>query len=102
MSWTRVDLAEPVAPMTPTVAPLGMWRSMSWRFQAPDSGLYLKKTWSKSTDPSRTWRPLSGFWSRMSGSSSSTSMIRLPQATDRVSIIIIMDTIIRLMSTWVM
>jgi len=38
----------------------------------------------------------------MSGSSSSTSTIRLPQATDRVSIIIIMDTIIRLMSTWVM
>ena len=100
MSWTRVDLAEPVAPRTPTVAPLGMWRSMSWRFQAPASGLYLKKTWSKSTDPSRTWRPLPV--SRMSGSSSSTSTIRLPQATDRVSIIIIMDTIIRLMSTWVM
>ena len=38
----------------------------------------------------------------MSGTSSRTSMTRLAQAMARVSIIMIMDTIIRLMSTWVM
>ena len=38
----------------------------------------------------------------MSGTSSSTSATRLAQATARVSIIMIMETIIRLMSTWVM
>ena len=102
MSWTRVDLAEPVAPMMPTVAPLGMWRLMSRRFHFSASGLYLKDTWSKSTEPSAAVTPDEAAASVMSGVSSSTSVTRLAQATARVSIIIIMDTIIRLISTWVM
>ena len=102
MSCTRVDLAEPVPPITPTVMPLLMWRSMSRRFHFSEPSLYLKDTWSKSTEPSATVTPGEAEASVMSGTSSRTSATRLAQAMARVIIIIIMDTIIRLMSTWVM
>ena len=74
---------------------------MSSRFQASLAVLYLNQTWSKSMEPSSTWASGLAEVSPISGCSSSTSMIRLPQATDRVSIIMIMETIMRLMRTCV-
>ena len=74
---------------------------MSARFHPSADSLYLNQTWSKSTEPSATVRSAAESLSVISGVSDRTSQIRLPQATERVTIIMIMDTIIRLMSTWV-
>ena len=93
---TSVVLALPVPPKMPTVAPEGMCRLMSRRFQPSAVGWYLKYTWSKSICPFSTARPASASSLVISGCSSSTSTMRRAQAMDRVSIIITMDTIIRL------
>ena len=92
----------PVPPRMPTVCPLWMCRSMSSNVHSGLLGAYLKETWSKSTLPLCTTAaccaPVSSVSCRtassvMSGSSSSTSIMRRAQATERVIIIKIMDTI---------
>ena len=92
---TRVVFALPVPPRMPTVAPEGMVKLMSSRFQVCPSALYRKYTWSKRIDPSATVSSFCAASSVICGSSLSTSLTRLPQAMERVSIIITMDTIIR-------
>ena len=75
MSCTSVVLPEPVAPRTPTVEPAGRWRVTSESTSFWAEALYLKPTWSKSTEPSGTSvRACSG--EEMAGFSSSTSRTR--------------------------
>lgn len=92
---TSVVLPLPVPPRMPTVAPEGMCSSTSRSVHSGLCGSYLKETWEKSMLPFSTCAPSTAAWSVMAGTSSSTSTIRLAQATDRVIIIKIMDTIIR-------
>ena len=79
----------------PTVAPEGMWRSMSSRALRSALAEYLKLTWSKSTAPFGTSR--SGeAGSLRSVSVSRTSAIRLAEAEAIVTITKIIESIIRL------
>ena len=83
ISWTRVDLADPVPPRMPTVSPGWMTRSMPARAYSAASGWYLKETCSKATPPSGIsvtgW---AGFAS--STCSSSTAAMRWALASERV------------------
>ena len=83
MSWTRVDLAEPVPPRMPTVCPGSMARSMSARAYSAASGWYLKETCSNRTPPSAI--SVTG-WAGLSSStfSSSTAAMRWALARERV------------------
>ena len=90
----------------PTVLPGGMWRLTSSRIHPGLSALYLKDTWSKSIEPSAGSRgrpsvPGSAPLSVMAGASPRTSATRLAQATVRVSIMKIMETIMRDIMIWV-
>ena len=92
----------PVPPRMPTVFPEGMCRLTSSRIHSGLSALYLKYTWSKSMEPSAgSAAGSSAPSSVMAGTSPSTSATRLAQATVRVSIMKIMETIIRDIIIWV-
>ena len=54
ISCTRLDLALPVPPMTPSVSPGRMRKVISLSTGLPVPCLYLKVTWSNSTLPSCT------------------------------------------------
>ena len=99
---TRLVLPLPVPPRIPTVAPEGMWRSISRRIHSGLRGSYRKETPSKSTDPFSTSASSRASASVMAGSSASTSATRLPQAMERVIIINIMETIISEIMIWEM
>ena len=86
----------------PTVFPEGMWRLTSSRIHSELSALYLKYTWSKSMEPSAGSAFLSAPSPVMAGTSPSTSATRLAQAAVRVSIMKIMETIMRDIMIWVM
>ena len=83
-----------------------MWRLTSRRIHSEAPALYLKDTWSKSIEPpaTRRGRPSPSVpapSSVMAGTSLRTSVTRLAQATVRVSIMKIMETIMRDIMIWV-